>query len=279
MPPTIRLTAIGWRARAALEATGGVARVVAALTASTYMDASGEVIWLGPHDSALHPRAMLALAIPFLDSATVVVEANHLEPWRPPRIAGQGVACLSPSAIDVLAALRRRDWIEGQPGGLGVLLVGRKPDFPLDGALGAVSAVARACDRGSPAGLEAAAIPLLGLGPGLTPAGDDFVGGVLFAQAILRRADPGWAAAAARLVEAARDRTHRISAALLTDLAAGEGHEPLHDLVAALSERAQDQARRAVARLARLGHSSGWDMLAGVLIGLAGQAALADGGP
>jgi len=101
------------------------------------------------------------------------------------------------------------------------------------------------------------------------------VGGVLFARHILAPADRAWAGAAADLVERARTRTHPVSAALMADLARGEGHEPLHNLIEALSHGGLlDRAFYPVAQLARLGHSSGWDLLTGVLVGLAGAAAL-----
>ena len=135
--------------------------------------------------------------------------------------------------------------------------------------------MAEACERDDAPGTATAGEPLLGLGSGLTPSGDDFVGGVLFARHVLAPGDTAWSAAAASLVEGARTLTHPISAALMTDLAHGEGHEPLHDLIDALTvDRAPDRALRAVERLGRLGHSSGWDMLTGVLVGLAGPAAL-----
>jgi hypothetical protein len=138
--------------------------------------------------------------------------------------------------------------------------------------------MADACARDAAADAAAAGEPLLGLGPGLTPSGDDFVGGVLFARRVLAPGDAAWSRAATSLVERTHTRTHPISAALLTDLAHGEGHEPLHDLVDALADGAPDRALAAVEQLGRLGHSSGWDMLTGVLVGLTGPAAL-DPGP
>jgi hypothetical protein len=166
--------------------------------------------------------------------------------------------------------------IAAPPLGLGQLLTGETPAFPLDRAVPHAIAVATACEADDPAALRLAAEPLLGLGPGLTPSGDDFVGGVLFARRLAGGdTGPGWERAALTLVERARARTHPISVALLADMAEGHGHEPLHDLVAALlSGAAAPGAREPVRRLTRLGHSSGWDMLTGVLAGVLGSAAL-----
>jgi hypothetical protein len=111
-----------------------------------------------------------------------------------------------------------------------------------------------------------AANALIGLGPGLTPAGDDFVGGALIA---LRAAGRGALAGriAAWALELAESGTGKISRAHLRCAAAGEGHEALHAFLRALhnGQRAID---RALAALSRIGHSSGRDAAAGALLAL-----------
>jgi len=101
---------------------------------------------------------------------------------------------------------------------------------------------------------------LIGLGPGLTPAGDDFVGGAMIAlRAFGRQAQADRIARWA--LPLAETRTSRISRAHLACAAAGEGHEALHAYL--------DGFRRAdLARLAQLGHSSGLDAAAGALLAL-----------
>src|SRR5215813_14946549 len=54
------ITAIGALAHGALTRTAGTARVVARLTGSTYLDAEGTLVWLGPDHATRHPRAILA---------------------------------------------------------------------------------------------------------------------------------------------------------------------------------------------------------------------------
>jgi len=102
---------------------------------------------------------------------------------------------------------------------------------------------------------------LIGLGPGLTPAGDDFVGGAMIA---LRAFDRGPLAdrVAAWALPLARTNTSRISRAHLECAAAGQGHEALHDLLCTFEKRHLD-------RLARVGHTSGLDAAAGALLALA----------
>ena len=71
----------------------------------------------------------------------------------------------------------------------------------------------------------------------------------------------------------AAERTHPISAALISDLLAGEGHGPLHDLaVALMGDAPPARALAAARRLTALGHSSGWDMLAGFAGAIIGPA-------
>jgi hypothetical protein len=101
---------------------------------------------------------------------------------------------------------------------------------------------------------------LMGLGPGLTPAGDDFVGGAMialrcFGDAALADRIAAWA------LPLARTNTNRISRAHLECAAAGEGHEALHDLLCSFEEKHLE-------RLARIGHTSGLDAAAGALLAL-----------
>lgn len=105
---------------------------------------------------------------------------------------------------------------------------------------------------------------LLGLGPGLTPSGDDYLGGALMALRAFQRAqqaDALWAWMAPRVPQ----RTNRISTAHLSAAADGEGQEALHVCLEALIEGATEGWRERLARIAAIGHCSGWDGLAGVM--------------
>jgi len=103
---------------------------------------------------------------------------------------------------------------------------------------------------------------LIGLGPGLTPSGDDYLGGMLIAlQAFERRPQ---AQALWRWLEPRLARTSEISAAHLAAAAAGEGHETLHLCLETLCTRRSDWPG-VLAKLDQVGHCSGWDSLAGVL--------------
>lgn len=260
--------AIGITAHAAVARADGLGRVLARLSASTYLRVAGEIVWLAGAGAPLHPRAILTVHPPVPEEDDVRLESGSPAPWRPaaPVLAGVTSANLAERWRDLSTAPL------GTPDGFGVLLAGQPLAFPLDGARGAAEALARACARGDAAGAGEAALALLGVGGGLTPSGDDYVGGALFARALLEAAGPGppaaWRRAAARVVAAAPGRTHPISAALLGDLAAGRSWAPLHELVAALAAGTPRAAGAAARRLVALGHSSGWDMLAGVGAGL-----------
>jgi hypothetical protein len=106
--------------------------------------------------------------------------------------------------------------------------------------------------------------PLIGLGPGLTPSGDDYLGGVLIGLRWLGRggqADSLWRWLEPRLAA----RTSAISAAHLVAAAAGEAHEALHEVLENLSAWQVPDLLPSLGRLDAVGHSSGWDALAGIV--------------
>ncbi|MFN0317658.1 MAG: DUF2877 domain-containing protein, partial [Burkholderiales bacterium] len=115
-----------------------------------------------------------------------------------------------------------------------------------------------------------AAAGLLGFGTGLTPSGDDLVGASLFARRILGRWNERWQAVAEELAQLVERRSHRLSASLFRDLVRGQSFAPLHDLAVALVLREDERALHAARQLVSIGHSSGWDMLTGFILGAGG---------
>lgn len=99
--------------------------------------------------------------------------------------------------------------------------------------------------------IQAGAAGLAGRGPGLTPAGDDVLTGVLYALWVWRpRRD--WLAA---IVETAVPRTTTLSAAFLQAAAAGEAVWQWHDLV--------NGRVGALDQILSIGHTSGADAWTG----------------
>jgi hypothetical protein len=102
---------------------------------------------------------------------------------------------------------------------------------------------------------------LIGLGYGLTPSGDDFLIGALAMLDALQQTNIH--AALGRAVVAAADRTSPLSASFLRAAAAGHVGENLHRMIAAIMT---GEADAAVAAATHIGHTSGWDTLAGAVV-------------
>ena len=122
-------------------------------------------------------------------------------------------------------------------------------------------------DSACPAGVA----ELLGAGPGLTPAGDDLLAGVMLA--LHENDQPGMACTLWQVLEPAlATRTHAISAAHLRMAAKGQCSEPVRQLLTLLwADEPEDSVSdvRASALTVQtladsIGGSSGWDTLAGI---------------
>lgn len=103
--------------------------------------------------------------------------------------------------------------------------------------------------------LDARAEQLIGLGPGLTPSGDDYLGGVMVALQLVDRACHAaslWRWLEPRLAS----RTSAISAAHLAAAASGEAHEALHEVL---------NGGLDLDAVSAVGRCSGWDALAGAI--------------
>jgi hypothetical protein len=286
--PALMVRAAGMRAHAALVRCGGRLRPLPAFPDSPYRLAGDEIVWLGGDNATWHPRRiLLAKPIPARLSGELHLSFEGADVWRPATLSGvsavsngvsnavsdgarvPGVPGFTPAqGAAACVFISANTNVIGTPAGFGVLLAARPLRFPLDLALARLRALAASVAEDNAAAFESAALPLLGLGLGLTPSGDDFVGACLFARRL--RGDfassPAWQDAATNLTRAAAARSNSISAALFGDLARGAAYAPLHELAAAL--RGSDAALLAAARaLTAIGHSSGWDMLTGFMLG------------
>jgi hypothetical protein len=124
--------------------------------------------------------------------------------------------------------------------------------------------IGRAMESGVPLPPETArwVSALVGLGPGLTPSGDDFLGGMMIALFAVNQ--PAVLPELSSLVQqAAKRRTNLISRAHLAAAGNGAGAAALHAVLNdVLAGRTRDMAFR-LDDVARIGHGSGWDALAG----------------
>jgi len=120
----------------------------------------------------------------------------------------------------------------------------------------------RAGWQGDLAQLGQGAIQLAGLGSGLTPAGDDFLVGVMLWAWLAHPAPHSFCRV---IVKAAAPRTTTLSAAFLRAAARGECDAAWHQLLAVLGIDTDDELVPAVQRVLAHGATSGADTLAGFL--------------
>jgi uncharacterized protein DUF2877 len=226
-----------YRRAAYLRLPGGIVGVVAP-------DVPLGPLWIQGHLTmgTLRPGDPATAGDGWLDVAGSRVPTGEAPTWRGslPDRARLGAVLLF--ALDVIAA--------GPPSAL--------LDDPWRPALRRAEA---ALGRADLAGTAAA---LGGLGPGLTPAGDDALAGILLA----RRALAGANAEPELLAVARSVNTTELSGALLAWAARGQAVEPVHGLLGALAAGDRPAAAAAVERVAALGASSGADLLLGLKLGL-----------
>lgn len=113
------------------------------------------------------------------------------------------------------------------------------------------------------------AAKLSGLGPGLTPSGDDYLAGTMLALWALHH--PQCDRFCDAIVAAASDRTTQLSRAFLEAAGRGQADRRWHELLLTLSAPARgsaDAVRDAVAVISRVGATSGLDMLLGFAQGI-----------
>jgi hypothetical protein len=292
---------IGSFARRCLRRPGFEGRVLASLREAIYFsDPRGQLLWLALPSHPPHRRALLmpfdTFGVSVGSPVSMVGDRLALDGVKESRVDQAAVwsaPILDRSRLVPWAALHDHvqalvERVIEMPGcrGFGQLLGhdlnGRDELRPPDGADAdarrwqAMFVAGRDLLRAGRAGTAALfepALELLGLGPGLTPAGDDFVGGMLFALNRVARAYPENVPRATPgrtvLLDRAQAATTRISFAILSDLAHGHGASPMHELLQALLHGEEPgRALAAAEAITRIGHTSGWDMLAGVVGGL-----------
>jgi hypothetical protein len=239
--------------RAAREAlAGGGGEVCAVFRRSFYVHAHGKYACIGDAALGCGPLNVLVAAFqaPPMGS-TLTVSLESAKTWMPPA---------QRSARPNLKALHA--CLDGHVPheGLGCVILGVHNALSVH-AQPALEAIDRWL-AGNTLGAETA--QLIGLGPGLTPSGDDYLGGILVALRWVGRgtqADSLWRWLEPRLAGG----TGELSAAHLAAAAAGEAHEALHGLLEELSAWETPDLNPALGRLDAVGHSSGWDALAGIV--------------
>ncbi|HLC05896.1 MAG TPA: DUF2877 domain-containing protein [Anaerolineales bacterium] len=138
----------------------------------------------------------------------------------------------------------------------------RLRDMPRAAAATACLRLCQTLAEGKLNDVAAASAALAGMGPGLTPSGDDFLIGVMFG---IQSALPT-AKAKARsnfIYRASAGRTNTISNAWLSAASDGQAIQAWHELVDSILSFNSGMVDRACQNLIELGHTSGADALAG----------------
>ncbi|WP_062345637.1 DUF2877 domain-containing protein [Herbidospora yilanensis] len=257
--------------RPLLEAPRRPARVLAAFPLAVYLEVRTET----------EPRVLALVTGEATRLPNAVVLTGTLEGFSPGDDAwvGDGVVEAGGRAVRV-----RRWWDPAPPLGpvsatalaaslpvLNDICVSspRRPGLESGGASALLSA---GCHRGSLVDAITAAEQLMGLGPGLTPSGDDMLAGLLVTlRSVGTAAGVGravWLAdwLAAAVTFDARTRTTPISATLLHCAARGEAG--LETLAVLRGLTGRQPLEPAAHRLLRLGHTSGADLAWGIRTGV-----------
>ena len=176
-----------------------------------------------------------------------------LEHQGPARVVAKGYAELDdgfvvalgapgmPNGMTATAPVGATIELRGTPVWDPIPFVKARPPLPGDPRAAAFAAALIARDA---AAARAAAERLIGLGPGLTPEGDDLLAGALAVSAVLDGPLEGV------LPDDLRERTTRLSATLLELAVRGAVMEPVHGLLT-------PDWRQALRRLYDVGHSTG----------------------
>jgi Protein of unknown function (DUF2877) len=213
----------------------------------------GNIVWAGQQASTNHPR-------------------NAFAPWQPEKFKVNADK-LREGALACKSLFNSNHLLGKSTKSLMLWLQGIAMPFPLNLSKARFDAIKEALICNDLDAFTSSALRVLGLGNGLTPSGDDFVGGMMFALAHAPR--QAWVedlpAAKARIRTTSLVTTNVISAALLDDMIAGKSYSALHDVLFALDSNNSASIINACEKLLNVGASSGADMLAGLLLALTTQ--------
>lgn len=288
---------IGATAYAAMLESDRSWSVLASVSGAIYIESdAGDILWIAASASALHPRAILLQVMPtempiagttcslkggcLHVGTNLVVRLRGAELWCPDRMRALNHEDAAAAVQRIVAAIDQAA-LRASPQGLLASVVflhapdsGRGSRNAVDQELVATASQAievlrqTATEFDLPRRLQDAS-QLVGLGRGLTPSGDDLLGGFLYALRALDSQDwksrgldwegvDGW-------LSQVRLLTNKISFAILADLAHGDATAVLHEFLnAALNGESAECLVRAAGRVSGIGQSSGWDMLAGM---------------
>ena len=281
MAKTLEATQIGTKAETLLRHSGLQWEIVAAVSGAVYIIArNGELIWLTDQASALHPRAILLRAMPpdvpetgssfesngdSLRCESFTLGWQRASRWAPTWITDAraiGAGGLG-QAIDAIERVLSKpsDRESTRDGGASSLF-----ERQLVEAAGHLRRVSK--KRGVLAGLQAVS-GIVGLGQGLTPQGDDLLGGYLFTLHAMDASgclsfQVDWGSVTTWLHSVAHC-TNAISHILLADHAHGDSCAPLVAFIhGVLKGEVCERLDQLASDVVGIGASSGRSLLEGV---------------
>jgi hypothetical protein len=201
--------------------------------------------------------------------ASIVVFLSGAERWSPamPVLHGLSVAARAERAQRAL----RLAADQAPRVGLGPLLLGIVSRGASVGSLGKAAArsladVVEALGEGGPERAVASAFPLIGLGPGATPSGDDLLVGVVAGLAVTDHPLAG--PFAAGVAHEATGLTTSVAESYLAHAGRLQFAERVQAAALAVLSGPEAELRTAVSEALAWGASSGADLLVGLLVGM-----------
>jgi len=222
-----------------------------------------------------------------IPAAALSVDTSNAARWYC-EVASCEIDSTSQGPLALLIDLRAVLKTQGPASGFAPLLLqDTQPREALDSAMrGRLSTTLPVLERAT-ASLDSALAAwalgrLVGLGPGLTPSGDDFIVGYLAALHVRGARELHIGHLARELgnhVRRLAEHTNAISRQFLLNAVAAEFSESLALTIRAVCRQDRAAVLRAAARTVRIGHSSGADSLIGLLFGLCPTLVLASTPP
>ena len=239
--------------------------VTAAFDTSFYVDIAGALLCVGTGQFPMGPLNVRLQSAPgdIEIGRHVTLETGNSRTWRPPGPIIWTAESLKAGLSSLKFVARQQAPAEG----LSRLILDparAAVDDPfLRRAAGAIDGIEtwRLANGAAQTAFDDGVRGLIGLGPGLTPSGDDFLVGIMVALAEMQET---------RLLETlsapvgkhAAARTNSISAAHLSAGAEGLGADALHRTIQSILSGGNGLSGN-LSDLANIGHCSGWDAVAG----------------
>jgi hypothetical protein len=289
-------------AATAILSVEGQGTVLASISGAVYLQNQlGELCWLIPMDAPMHQRGIKidgqvprfspgsryqakdhSLAI----DSEYILNFRHLQIWKEPTVTGKGILPVS-ALSGSLGLFAEQLFSICHPAGLGCLI---KPTLHLttqqengliqsfenkiaEKAWPSIIGLMQAFNRNDGELYIQHVKSLIGLGEGLTPSGDDFLGGFFYSMHLLQNHSFQTVkmpiSTYSDFILRMKPLTNLLSFTIFVDHIAGHSVEPLHQLAGGILTGAlADELIFHAKRLISLGHSSGWDILAGFVTGM-----------